>query len=466
MARRKKARVSLSGRELEVVEVLALVEEGKRSQAEAARLLGITTRHVRRLLAKLASEGPAGLTHGLCGRPSNHTTDATLRQRILKEYRARLKGFGPTLAVEKLAEKKLHVGVETLRGWLIDEGLWEPGQRRETHRRRRQRRDCFGELVQMDTSIHDWLEGRGESMVLVTMIDDATSRVLSGFYTGETVEAHLDLLGQWLRLYGRPLALYTDRDSIFEYQSKGRGDPDGVTQFGRALQELDIDLILAHSPQAKGRVERFFQTAQDRWVKELRLADVRTRDAANTLAREKLLPQFNARFTVSPASNNDAHRRVGREHNLAAILSVQHKRVVTNDYTVRFEKRIYQINPPVWPGLRKGRVTIELRLDGSMAMRFEDKYLNFQEVTAVPVPGGSAPQTPRSLPHERPTPAEKKEAAAPREEAGSPGVQPTGGRSGRTPAEPYPPDGDAEDTRKGPRRPAANHPWRKGFKGM
>jgi transposase len=465
--RRTEDQVSLSQRELDTLQVLAAVRAGQRSQVEAARLLGITPRHVRRLLRKLQDGGDAALAHALRGQPSNRQADADLRRRVLRAYRADFPDFGPTLACEKLADRGLHVSRETLRRWLIQEGLWQPRQRRETHRRRRERRACFGELVQMDTSIHDWLEGRGESMVLVNMIDDATSRVLAGFYAGETVEAHFDLLGQWLRRYGRPVALYTDRDSIFEYQSKGRGDPAGLTQFGRALQELGIGLILARSPQAKGRVERFFQTAQDRWVKELRLAGVTTRAQANALAQRLLLPQFNRRFTVSPASAADAHRPLGREHALAAILSVQHERVVANDYTVRFENRIYQVDKPVYAGLRRGRVVVELRLDGTLALRFGDKYLRYHEVASRGAAlGGAAPQTPRSLTPSRPTPAGEETGQPATEESRPAGVQPADGRSGCTPAEPYPPVGAAEDTKKGPYRPAANHPWRKGFKGM
>jgi hypothetical protein len=318
----------------------------------------------------------------------------------------------------------------------------------------------------MDTSIHDWTEGRGEPMVLVNMIDDATSRILAGFYEGETVEAHFDLFGQWLRRYGRPVALYTDRDSIFAYQSKGRGDPEGLTQFGRALQELDVGLILARSPQAKGRVERFFETAQDRWVKELRLAGVTTRPQANVLAQRLLIPQFNRRFTVSPASANDAHRPLGCDHHLAAVLSLQHERVVANDYTVRFENRIYQVDKPIYVGLRRGRVVIELRLDGTMAIRFGDKYLKYHEVASRGAAlGGAAPQTPRSLTPSRPTPEGEETGRPAVEESRPAGVQPADGRSGCTPAEPYPPVGAVEDTKKGPYRPAANHPWRKGFKG-
>jgi transposase len=465
--RHKEEQALLSQRELDLLMVLAPVLQGLRSQAEAARLLGITPRHIRRLLHKLRAGGDAALRHGLRGRPSNRQATASLRRQVLRLYRLHFHDFGPTLACEKLAEQGLEVSRETLRRWLLAEGLWQPRRRRDTHRSRRTRRACFGELVQMDTSIHDWTEGRGEPMVLVNMIDDATSRVWSGFYAGETVEAHFDLLGQWLRRCGRPVALYTDRDSIFEYHSKGRGDPNGLTQFGRALEELGIELILARSPQAKGRVERFFGTAQDRWVKEMRLAGVTSRAQANALLHDRLIAEFNQRFTVTPVSPTDAHRPVGRGHNLAAILSIQHGRVVTNDYTVRFQNRVYQVHKPAYPGLRQGRVVIELRLDGTMAIRFGERYLKYHEIAARgEALGGSAPQTPRSLPQERPTPGGGKKAAASGEEAAGPGVQPAGGRSGRTSAEPYPPDGTADDTKKGPYRPAANHPWRKGFKGM
>jgi hypothetical protein len=317
----------------------------------------------------------------------------------------------------------------------------------------------------MDTSIHDWTEGRGEPMVLVNMIDDATSRILAGFYAGETVEAHFDLLGQWLRRYGRPLALYTDRDSIFEYQSKGRGDPDGLTQFGRALQELGIGLILARSPQAKGRVERFFETAQDRWVKELRLAQVTTRAQANALLDKKLIADFNRRFAVAPAQAADAHRPLGAGHHLAAILSVQYERVVSNDYTVRFQNRVYQVSKPVYPGLRGGRVVVELRLDGTMALRFGQRYLKYTEVPPGCRPGGSAPRPPEFSALAADASAQAEEGRASAAEAPAPGVQPATGRSGRTPAEPCPPGGAAEESRKGPWRPAADHPWRRGFKG-
>jgi hypothetical protein len=458
-------RIAMTQQERDVLKILHLVLAGTLTQVEAARLLRLSSRHVRRLQRRLAEEGDQAVIHGLRGKPSNHRIDPALRRKILATYRRDYADFGPTFASEKLAEQGLVVSPETLRQWLLAEGLWQRQRQRDPHRQRRPRRACFGELVQMDTSLHDWTEGRGEPMVLVNMIDDATSRILSGFYEGETVEAHFDLLGRWIERYGRPRALYTDRDSIFEYQDRGRGDPSGVTQFGRALRELDIELILARSPQAKGRVERFFETAQDRWVKELRLAKVTTRAQANALADSRLIPEFNRRFAVAPAQAVDAHRPLGPVHNLAAILSVQCQRVVSNDYTVRWHNRVYQVGKPVYPGLRGGRVVIELRLDGTLAIRFGTKYLKFTEVPAGGMAGGSAPRPPEFTALAADATEAMEAGPAPDKGAGPGGVAPTAGRSGRTPAEPYPPDGGTEDSGKGRRRPAADHPWRRAFKG-
>jgi transposase len=422
-------RISMSQKERDVLKVMHAVLRGQRSQAEAARLLGLSTRQVRRIRRKLERGGDQAIVHGLRGRPSNHQADPAHKAAVLAAYRQRYADFGPLLASEKLALEGLAVGPQTLRRWLMAAGLWQRTRRRQAHRSRRPRRDCFGELVQMDASIHDWLEGRGETVVLISMIDDATSRVLARFYPAGTVETHLELLGRWLRRYGRPVALYTDRHSIFEPQDKGRALPGGVTQFGRALKELDVELIRAHSPQAKGRVERSFGTAQDRWVKELRLAGATTAAQANAVL-ERLLPAHNRRFARAARQTTDAHRPLGPGHDLAAILSIQEERVVSNDYTVRFRNRFYQLLPPAWPGERGGRVVIELRLDGEMAIRFRDKYLSYREAAAGPVP-----------------------APAP----------PPGGRPPGAPAAPEPaaaaPEGAKPEGRLG-----REHPWRKPFK--
>jgi hypothetical protein len=455
-------RIAMSQRERDVLKMLHSVQSGKRTQAEAARLLGLGVRQVRRLQRKVDADGDAAIVHGLRGKPSNHRSDPAFRRAVLAAYRERYADFGPTFASEKLAEEGLTVGPQTLRVWLIGEGLWQRRRRRDPHRSRRPRRACFGELVQMDASVHDWLEGRGEELVLISMIDDATNRTLARFYPAGTTEAHLELLGRWLRRYGRPLALYTDRHSIFEPQDKGHALADAETQFGRALRELGVELIRAHSPQAKGRIERSFGTAQDRWVKELRLAGVTTCAGANAVL-ERLLPGHNRRFGKPAREAADAHRRLGPGHDLGSILSIQEERVVSNDYTIRFRNRFYQLLPPAHAGERGGRVVIELRLDGSMAIRFGDKQLKYREIAASPGPGGSAPRPPEFNASAADARGEKADRD-PKAGSRSPGVQPTGGRSGRTPAEPYPPDGGAEDSRKGPHRPAEDHPWRKPFK--
>jgi hypothetical protein len=300
-------RIEMSPREREVLKVMHPVLKGERTQAQAAALLGITARQVRRIQRRLEAQGDKAVVHGLRGRPSNNQPDHELKRAVLEAYRACYAGFGPTFAAEKLAEvQRLLVDPQTLRRWLIEAGLWARKRRREAHRSRRPRRACFGELVQMDASIHDWLEGRGEEVVLISMIDDATGRTLARFYEAGTTQTHMDLLGRWLHKYGRPAALYTDRHSIFEAQDKGKAVTQGVTQFGRALCELGVGLICANSPQAKGRVERGFGTAQDRWVKELRLASARTAEQANeVLAR--LLPAHNRRFAKEARDCTDGH---------------------------------------------------------------------------------------------------------------------------------------------------------------
>jgi hypothetical protein len=296
-------RIAMSQQERDRPKVMAPVLEGSRTQREAARLLRLSQRQVRRIQRRLEGGGDGAIVHKLRGRPSNRRIDPAYRQKVLDRYRADFMGFGPTFAAEKLGEGGLPVAVRTLREWLVEEGLWKRRRRSEVHRRRRPRRPCRGELVQADGSHHDWLEGRGPRLVLVVMIDDATSQVVARFYPGETTEAYMDLLRRYVREHGRPVALYTDGDSIFWSEDRHPDDPQPLpTQFGRALEELDIELIRAGSPQAKGRVERFNGTAQDRLVKELRLAGARTRGQANRVLERKFLKWFGRHCTVTPES--------------------------------------------------------------------------------------------------------------------------------------------------------------------
>jgi hypothetical protein len=255
-------------------------------------------------------------------------------------------------------------------------------------------------LVQWDTSDHDWLEGRGsERLYLISMIDDATSRLYARFVRSDSTEENMRMLRQYLELYGRPVAFYTDKASHFQTAEKRRRDAPGVeqdpkdmppTQIGRALRELNITWIAAHSAQAKGRVERSFDTAQDRLVKEMRVAGVTTLEQANQYLGDEFLPWWNLTLTVEPASADDAHRKLEKAHDLAAILSHVETRQVKGDYTVRFEGSRYAIDEaPIRPGLRTATIRVEKRLDGTLAMRFNDRCLSFKQCTE-PVNTGAA----------------------------------------------------------------------------
>ena len=358
------------------------------TQRQAAEEIGVSERQVRRLLRKLRQRGDRAVIHELRGRPSNRKTASEVEQRAVTILADPIyRGFGPTLAAEYLRKKhRITVSKETLRGWMAGAGLWKARRRRveEAHRWRPRRSRC-GELVQWDTSTHDWLEGRGERMYLIAMIDDATSRLWARFVRRDSSEENRRLLQSYLEKYGRPLAFYTDQAGMFQVavKSKRQEPREGVdrqamppTQIERALRELGIVWIGAHSPQAKGRVERQFQTAQDRLVKGMRVAGVRTLEGANAYLEKEYLPWWNQTLVVPSAHPEDAHRPLGKEHNLAAILSHVEQRQVTNDYTIRWDGKFYQIDRrDVRPGLRKAMVRVEQRLDGSLAVRFQDAYV-------------------------------------------------------------------------------------------
>ncbi len=451
----EKDRIEMSQRERDVLQMMSLVLKGERTQVEAGRLLRRSERQIRRIQRRLQDQGDGGVVHRLRGRRSNNALDETVSRRAVGLYRRHYLGFGPTLAREKLAEDHgMLLSVETLRRLLLNEGLWQRKRRRDKHRRRRLRRECFGEMVQADASTHDWLEGRGPMLTLVGMIDDATGRIICRFQESETTEAYMDVLGRWIQTYGRPLSWYSDGHSIFRAEQKVAGydqKQSVATQFSRALAELAITLILAGSPQAKGRIERLWGTAQDRLVKELSLAGARTIQEANAVLESKFIPWFNRRCAVKPASGNDAHRPLGPGQDLLAILSLQEERRVANDYTIRFQNRVYQLLPPAHPGQRGGKVIVEQRRDGLMKIRFKGRYLPYQPVEAAGgQKAGALPPHPRSLtPGPIPVMGKKKD----------PGKRSTG-RSGRTPALPCPPAGGSCGSGKTAWRPTPAHPWR------
>jgi hypothetical protein len=455
-------RIAMSQRERDRLKVMEPVLAGKRLQKEAGRLLRLSVRQIRRIQDRLREEGDRGIVHRLRGRPSNHRRDPTLRRQVIEAYSGEMPDFGLTLASEKMGLRGWNVPVGTLRDWLRAEGLWQPRRKRDKHRQRRERRACWGELLQADGSHHDWLEGRGGRMVLVALIDDATSQVAARFYPGETTEAYLDLLGRYLRKHGRMAAMYVDRDSIFRAEDRHPSDPrPTLTQFSRALGELQIELILANSPQAKGRIERFFQTAQDRLVKELRLAGARTMEQANRILERVFVAWFNRWCSVKPASPNDAHRPLHPSMALESILSLQEERKVANDYTIRLDNLVYQLLPPARPGLRGGCVTVEKRLDGTVHIRFRNKFLAYHCVGPADRPLGALPPDPRSL-SLRGIPAEASKQKGRAAETTQPSaVHSTAGRSGRTPAEPYPSSGQITLPKPLPYRPPPTHPWRR-----
>jgi len=377
----------MSRKERDRLKVLAELRAGRLKQVEAARLLKLSVRQVRRIAARYAREGDAGLVHRLRGRSSNGKIDDETRGRAIDLVSRDYYDFGPTLASEKLAERDgIRVSRETLRRWMVAAGLWKRRPRRVRHRQWRARRSAFGELVQMDTSIHPWFEGRGEGEpVLITMIDDATGRVLMRFYESDTTLTNMEMIGRYIRRHGRPVAIYADRASHFvttrpQSREEALGGRRAETHVKRALRELDIEYIPAGSPQAKGRVERSFATEQDRLVKELRLAGISTIEEANEFLDADYIRRRNERFSVPAGSSADAHRRLNGLK-LGEILCVREPRTVANDYTIRYRNRRYQIEKKsAFAGLMGSKVTVETGTDGSMRLGWNGKYLKYHEI--------------------------------------------------------------------------------------
>ena len=376
------------------------------TQRQAGEELDLTERQVRRLLKQVKRHGDKAVIHGLRGRASNRKlSEEAKRQAIAILSQADWRDFGPTLASEWLRKHHdLRIGREALRQLMIGAGLWRARRQKvEDVHVWRPRRSCRGELVQWDTSEHDWLEGRGEKLYLITMIDDATSEALARFVRHDSTEENMRVLWWYVEKNGRPVAFYTDKAGLFQTAPKVRRnekalpreerDPLPPTQIGRALQELQIAWIPAHSPQAKGRVERSFQTAQDRLVKGLRLAKAATLEEANRYLEEEFLPWWNEMLTVVPASAADAHRTLGADHVLASALSHVETRQVTSDYTMRKDGKVYRIGrASIVPGLRGGAVRVEQRLDGSMAVRFRSHWLEVEHCEPRPKRAAAEPK--------------------------------------------------------------------------
>ena len=381
--------VSMSKQEFDRLEVLLRVPSDRLRIAVACVLIGVRRRQVFRLLRGLKQDGAASLVSKHRGKPSNHRLPIEVRALALSIVRERYADFGPTLAAEKLAEHHgCSVSRETLRGWMIADGLWQDRRHRLLlpHQPRR-RRDCLGELVQIDGSEHAWFEDRGPPCTLLGFIDDATSRLMQlRFVTSESAFDYFRTTRAYLEQHGKPVAFYSDKHGIFRVNAKDAVGADGITQFGRALLALNIDIICANSPQAKGRIERAFGTLQDRMVKslpsrkrgELRLAGISSIAAANAW-----LPGFiiahNARFGRNPANAKDLHRPLTQTDDLDEILAWREERTVTRKLTLHYDRMMLLLDPtPLARGLVRKKVEVVNYPDGRFAVQFNGTTLGFR----------------------------------------------------------------------------------------
>jgi transposase len=370
----------MSLKERDRLAVFSRVRDEQMSLRQASACLGLSYRQTRRVWKRYRQAGDAGLGHGLRGRPSNNQAARDdRRERALALYRRhyQAQGFGPTLAAQQMAERDgLAVNHETLRGWLTREGLWKPSRQPRRGHRRRERRPCFGELVQLDGSDHAWLGAEQKRCCLMVMVDDATGWTQARFFESETTVAVMSIVRQWTLERGLPRTLYPDRHSIYRRNDKAadeiahRTGQRPLTRFGEAMAELDVEVIWAHSPQAKGRVERMNKTLQDRLVKLLALEGITTLEAANEYLESRFLPAHNARFAVEPCRKEDAHRGGIRVEELdAALCPERERRAVSHDATVSWRGRCWQLRGPDAQVRRRRQVEVRERLDGTVVMR-------------------------------------------------------------------------------------------------
>jgi transposase len=411
----------MSRKELVRVEILARVKQEDLTLRDAAELMRVSYRHAKRLAQRYREEGAAGLQHRAAGKSSNRGKPKRFRQKVLKRISEKYSGteserFGPTLAAEHLeAEDGLKVDAETLRRWMLKAGLWSRRRKGCLHRQRRDRKEHFGELVQMDGSFHDWFEKRGSPGCLINLADDATSTTLSQLGKEETIWAAANALEAWIVEYGIPLALYTDWKNVYVREPSVKEELHGIeprTAFGAMCERLGIRIIAAGSPQAKGRVERSHGTHQDRLVKKMRLRKICTYAAANEYLEQEYLPEHNRRFSRAAAKPEDYHRRKPSVRELREAFRLEQDRTLSNDWVVRYENRLLQVQRRSRKyALAGAKITVCEWQDGVLELRYRGQKLDWEEIAALP---------PRP---ERPS-----------------AYQPTGRRRGS--------------------KPAANHPWR------
>jgi hypothetical protein len=377
--------IMLSQNELKKLHVIMKVLDGVVKQIEAAEILSLSDRQIRRLIKRVKVEGDAGIGHKSRGKASGRKLPMKIRDKVIKLYRGKYKGFGPTLAAEKLQEiEDIRISDETLRLWLIESGDWKKVRKTRGHRQWRERKHYFGEMIQMDGSHHDWFEGRGSKCVLMGYIDDATGNVFGRFYEYEGTIPAMDSFMRYAKKYGLPMSVYLDKHTTYKSPAKlsVKDAIDGtepMSEFQRAMKELGVKVIHAHSPQAKGRIERLFRTFQDRVIKEMRLKGISTIEEANKFLT-KYLPIYNRRFRVKPSQQDNLHRELPKEIKLDSILCIKTERVLRNDFTVAHDGKLYQIMDKT----DAKRVIVEEKITGKMDITHENIRLRYKEITERP----------------------------------------------------------------------------------
>ena len=363
------------------------------TQIEAAGILDLTDRHIRRLAARIAKEGDKGIVHKLRGKTAHNRTLDKIKKKALSLCKDTYEGFSPTLASEKLFERdKIKVSRELLRTWFIEEHIAYQSRKARPHRNWRERKANYGQMVQADGSHHDWFEGRGPWCVLMGQIDDATSKVSAEFHDHEGTLPFMASFKSYIEAKGIPISVYIDRHTTYKSNKKlsiedELENREPLTKVGRVLKELGVEVIFAHSPQAKGRVERLFRTFQDRLVKEMRLRKIKTIEEANLFLKE-YLPVYNKRFAVPAVKDADLHRPLAKGVDLDRILCIKTERVLRNDFTVAHNSKLYQVEDNV----RARKVIVEERIDGSMIIAHKDKVLKFKEIIKCPKKVEEKPQ--------------------------------------------------------------------------
>jgi len=331
-------------------------------------------------------EGDSGIMHRSRGKASNRRISYETKKRVIKLYRDTYKGFGPTLASEKLLElDNINLSKETLRNWLIESGDWKKIRKGRKHRQWRERKRNVGQMVQLDGSEHDWFEGRGGNCVFMGYIDDATGKVFGRFYNYEGTIPAFDSFKGYARGNGLPLSVYSDMHTTYRSPAKPTIEDElnntkPLSQFERAMKELGVEVIHARSPQAKGRIERLFRTLQDRLIKEMRLKGIKNIQEANNFLKS-YLPIYNKKFSVEATSNVDLHRKIPKGLNLDSALCIKEKRVLRNDFTISYNSKLYQI----LNNIKAKKVLVCTRINGSMKIIFKDKILKYKEIKVRPL---------------------------------------------------------------------------------